>query len=305
VTANEYTLFSYGLMYIFVAILSFSIRTIQSQKNPIWFYFGLFAALRAMSAWIYASNGYFQNNVLLALSSAFFATSFICLAEYAIKYSLKNYKLGPAGGRWIFIVLIILTSLGYFLHGISGLVIFTKYIWSAFLATASFILIFRDVYYEKNNLQKNNLLLLMFFVMIICSLGQIVVPAANFFPASLINEESFLKKTIYLNVYLNRAIVSAIAAILLWFFYTGIRPIRKRYRFGFPAIFFAILYFGWFITNILDTNARFTHERLRTVKAETLSKSAIKPERIYTLKGATEDLISPVTCPLNYYHFLS
>jgi hypothetical protein len=80
VTGSEYTLFSYGLMYLFVAILSFSIKTIHSQKDvKLWTYFGIFALLRSLSAWTYASNIYFENNSVIVIHCILFIASFICI----------------------------------------------------------------------------------------------------------------------------------------------------------------------------------------------------------------------------------
>jgi PAS domain S-box-containing protein len=278
-------------MYLFVAILSFSIKTIHSQKDvKLWTYFGIFALLRSLSAWTYASNIYFENNSVIVIHCILFIASFICIAEYVIKYIFKKYNLGPWNGRWIFVLLLLLTSLGYIVSGTLGLLIFTDYIWSLLLGTTSMLAIGIEIYKSKNKLQRNPILLTIFFIMAICNLGHILVPKADFFPANFLNVEAFLEKTVYISVYFNRTISSGVVAVLLWFYYTGARPIRKRYRAGVPIIFFLILNLGWFITSALDTNARMMNEKLRLVKVRTLAQSALNVERINNLSASKKDM---------------
>ena len=264
--------FYYGLAYILMAAVCVPLRRDDTQ-NLSWGYFGLFGLLLGSVAWmnliaISFSDNAFQFYLRMILMSA----AFVCLIEFGRR---GIPVLNKRWGIWIYIPLLLFAASGL-LGDEETLKITPRYALGFVGGIFAAIALFKA---SQTSQRGKYFLLACSLVMLLESIfSGLIGSTASFFPASIINQENFLKLT-GLPIPGVRSALALLITIILAFYYTSIhssslhQSSRKKVApFGaWLIVSLAILLsIGWFVTRIVghriekyliedcEENARYT-----------------------------------------------
>ncbi|MHB0998570.1 MAG: diguanylate cyclase domain-containing protein [Armatimonadota bacterium] len=239
----DYIFFFYGLSFIVLAIICF----MSDRKISLlpWRWLGYFGLIHGLNEWLDMLALSLGDFILFKLLRIIvMAVSFFCLVEFGRLGTVSFLGKGP--GKWISLVLIVIGCAGY-AGGLDGLNVSIRYalgftggIWSAYL----FLLAGR---YTKNLNERRNLYALGILLALYAITSGVIVPKAEFLPASIFNHDSFLQ-IFGFPVQLLRGILALLSAIFVWQI-LGLPQTQRVYRISFVCSMFLILVGGWYFTN--------------------------------------------------------
>jgi len=246
----DYIFFFYGLGFLAMAQVCLGMR--RPDNEPRWFWLGLFGVTHGLNEWLDLVANSFGDSYLFAVArNTVLLVSFAFLLEFARSSRLE--LRGRTPGFWIYLPLLSMVALGT-LAGIDGVNAVSRYtfglgggLWSAFVLLDA----------SRNPSRRGSGWLIPAGVAIgLYSLATgLVVPAASFPPATVINYESF-RHAAGFPVQLARGIL-AIAAAVSILFYAHPAYRRKSVPAYYPApyktfvpvaLILAILVGGWYAT---------------------------------------------------------
>lgn len=251
----DYVYFIYGLAFAILAIAAFFIG--QHSKNRLsWRWLFVFGFLHAINEWLdllvlNTHEALFFN----LLRTAILAVSFVALFEFGrVSYYMQRKRTIPL---WIRLALLALMFSGL-VYGLNGFKVTIRYSYGFIGAALSAVVLFDEAHREKGRLGR--LLLISSIAMAVYSVASgLVTPRAPFFPASILNYDSFLSVA-RLPVQIIRCILAVIIGICVWKYYRTellLRVVNLRRPKAFfadkwaPLLLFLILSSGWVITNFL------------------------------------------------------
>jgi diguanylate cyclase (GGDEF)-like protein/PAS domain S-box-containing protein len=255
----DYIFFFYGLAFIGLGVVCYILSKEVSQRLP-WRWLALFGLTHGLNEWLDLVALAWQDGVWFAACRwVIMAASFLFLVEFG-RLSLSR-QLDRVPGRWVLGILALSVAMGA-VHGLSGLNVNTRYalglvgsMWAGWsLYTAG-----------RQGDRKHRVWLMAGGVglMLYGLATGVIVPQAPFFPATLVNYETFTSFT-GLPIQLVRGLLALwIAAMIVGYFqiswpaeYDQSHRVRARYLYGTAAALVFILSSGWVLTQYLGDVAR-------------------------------------------------
>ncbi|MFA5354949.1 MAG: PAS domain S-box protein, partial [Thermodesulfovibrionales bacterium] len=290
----DYIFFFYGLAFILLAAICAIIR--QEKPWPLsWGWLGLFGLSHGI-------NEYLELIALGLGDSPFFSSLRLGVVTLAYCFLLEFGRDGlnrlqeKAAGRWIYIPLLLLAMTGG-MAGIAGLNAPVRYSVGFIGGLLSSWALFRASRAEQNI---RRVLFLAFIVMTLYTLSVIlVVPKSAFFPASVINDASFLSFT-GLPIQLIRGLLAIILAVAIWEYHRQIRwsdnpeLSQNTEKISLQIIFSLVLVLvvGWVAVETMGAK-RAGEERSDIRNQARIAAGALNTDRIKNLSGTVSDLGNP------------
>ncbi|QQS55705.1 MAG: response regulator [Candidatus Competibacteraceae bacterium] len=288
----DYVFFLYGLSFVLLAVIASPLRHRAGAAWP-WAWLMGFGALHGGNEWLdmlALSAG--DPPAFAGLRLAVMAASFLCLLEFGRAGTAALG--GRVPGRWIALPLLALALAGA-LTGMAGLNAGVRYalgltggLWSAGVLWR----------YRNGSRSGGGALGFAAAAMALYALATgAIVPKTAFFPASVLNHESFLILTGF-PVQLLRGVLAGMIALGIWGYAEATRPVvanrpflQQRENLLLPPLV-AVLIVGWVATEWVGQS---TH-REQMAQILTLAKAgvaAVNEQRIARLAGEASDLTAP------------
>ncbi len=252
----DYIYFLYGLSFFLFGIICFSTGRGKFRKIP-WEWLGLFGVAHGFSEWMEMCQIIYGRSQLLSVSSlVLHGVSFLFLLEFARVglFRLKGIRIA----HWAYLPILLLLPL---IHpsGINGWNILLRYSLGFPGAYAASRMLYE--FYRKEHKDNSSLVFLSAMLALYAVLTGLVTPKADFFPARLINNESFYR-TLGLPVQLLRGVVALCAAMAAWLHSTTMPGITFRPKQYFIRLVptkrlvavtvIVLVTAGWVFTNYFD-----------------------------------------------------
>jgi diguanylate cyclase (GGDEF)-like protein/PAS domain S-box-containing protein len=280
----DYIFFFYGLAFIGLGVVCYILSKEVSQQLP-WRWLALFGLTHGLNEWLDLVALAWQDGVWFAACRwALMTASFLFLVEFG-RLSLSRQR-DRVPGRWVLGILALSAAMGG-VHGLSGLNVTTRYAlglvgslwagWALYKAGR-----------QGDRRQRVWLLAAGVGLMFYGLAAGVIVPRAPFFPAALVNYETFTSFT-GLPIQLVRGLLALwIAAMIVGYFqiswpaeYDQSHRVRARYLYGTAAALIVILASGWVLTQYLGDVAR------QQVLKDTASRTNLIIQRLlFELEGA-------------------
>jgi signal transduction histidine kinase len=253
----DYIYFFYGLSFLFLALISFSIDQKKSHALP-WSLLGFFGLVHGIHEWLdLVVITYGQNKLLSILQPVMLGVSFLLMFEFAIRGRARLGK-GRLAGRWVYLLL-----LGMIFpaaqSGENGLQAGIRY----FLGFPSVILAAWTVLSAARVERKKRpaLYALSAILASYAFLTGLIVPKAELLIAAQVNFDSFFKYFRFPSQ-LARGVLALCAAMAVWFYSSILADVPykpKKSRVSLRLTKWVILVtmvlligLGWVSTNLLD-----------------------------------------------------
>jgi len=265
---RDFILLVWGLALVLLASVCLGGK--HGKDAISWRWLGLFGLTHGIGKWIdliALATG--SGGVFLAIRSLVSACSFVFLAEFG-RASLASVSV-KTPGRWVIAACIALAGLSGLLGGWPGLDTASQYalcLPGGLAAGAALVLTSR-----RSPPGARMWLSPCGVAMGLYALATgVVVPRANFFPASVLNYDSFLQ-TLGFPVQLLRGILAVCIALAFWKYYRAMyyaKPedqrlqVKASYAALLPVALVVVLTGGWIVTNLVgrSEDARFRHSIL-------------------------------------------
>lgn len=255
----DYIYFFYGLSFFIMGLVCLTFEREKLRKFP-WDWLGLFGASHAFTEWadmFIVIWGQTRLVSIIKISTLLF--SFSCLFEFSriALWRIKNIYIS----RLFYLPLTMLFVLAY-VQKISDWNILLRY----FLGFPSVYLSARMIYElsKKEEKGRKSLIALSMALSLYAVSTGLVVPKADFFPANLVNFDSFFN-TFGIPVQLARAIFAFFASFAIWSYSTLVTEIEYKPQWQpihivptkrvIATTLIAIISLGWIFTNYLDNYA--------------------------------------------------
>lgn len=262
-TQLDYIFFFYGLAFVMLGAVCFTIKN-HDPAEPAWPLLGAFGFTHGLNEWLdLLALSLGDTPVFSLLRLAVLVASFAMLLEFA-RFSASRFG-GKVPGRWIFAPLLLLIALGGATGGPSVASAIARYALglpggiAAGLVFARFSKGLADS--EKRWAVSTGAALALYGIA-----GGIIVSAAPFWPAAVLNQDAFLHAT-GVPIQLPRGLLACWIAFSLWAFgqqkiLLGMASslyISKLYRhtiWFFLPLLVSILSLGWGLTEHLGQMSR-------------------------------------------------
>lgn len=255
----DYIYFIYGLAFTVLAAVCFTAGREEAHPLP-WVWLGWFGAVHGLNEWLdLLALGVGDSVPFYAVRVGVLAASFVLLAEFGRAGVTALRGRGP--GRWLIGSLLALAAVGVSagLPGVNAAVRYLLGLSGGLWAAAALLLASRIPGLRgRNRLAVAGLALGLYALV-----AGAVVPGAPFFPASLVNYETF-SRTLGFPVQLLRGLLATVTAGGVWCFLYGARgPLYYRgARYAYTAVTALVLVLsvacGWLLTRYLDLRATTT-----------------------------------------------
>jgi diguanylate cyclase (GGDEF)-like protein/PAS domain S-box-containing protein len=250
----DYIFFFYGLAFIGLGVVAYILAQDVNQRLP-WGWLALFGFTHGFNEWLDLVALVVGDGVWFeALRWVIMAASFLCLVEFGRLCLLQRRGRGP--GRWLLVVLTLAAGLGA-LDGLSGLNAATRYLLGLVGSLGAAWALFAESLQADLKCRLSLLAGSLGFILYGLATG-VVVPQAGFFPANMLNYQTFTSLT-GLPIQLVRGLLAVwIAAMSVG--YVQLAPsagnerrcrYRARYLYVVVAVLTLILAGGWFLTQSL------------------------------------------------------
>jgi PAS domain S-box-containing protein len=289
----DYIFFCYGLAFIFLAVICDILRGDDRQKLP-WKWLGLFALTRGINEWLdMITLGYGPSPTFLSFRLGLMACSCVFLIEFGRLGMIALRGKGP--GRWIFFPLFVLAGLGVF-GGLTGLNISFRYalglpggVWAGLILLQA-----------SRKEGPNRIYLTVSGWMMLCytmSSG-VIGPKSSFFPASAVNQETFLA-ALGFPIQLVTALFTMVMAFAIWQLYqeacyTRFLNFTRNINYGIQLslALAVILTAGWIATEWVGQNAKKDMNDILILQARLIAAAAT-PDLLKDLTGSPSDTGTP------------
>lgn len=290
----DYIYFFFGFAYLMLASVTFSL--IKQRKSSLpWHWFCLFALAQCLLKWCdFAGVEFGANTALLIFSEITKLLSFTFLFEFA-RIGLRDLKI-KIPGRWLYAVIGLVIINGAYFYGLFGFKIALRYslVLPAGILTS---ILFAAAY--RNNKPQNIFYLLysVLFISYAIATG-LIAPNAAFFPATIINDQSFLN-CFQIPIFCLRGFLGICMAIIMILYVHRLNNRSINYSFKLLLVsrylpmlgVLALIIGGWFITDYTSKQYDLSrkHEFLHL---SSISASSIQSSTINSLTGTSQDVNS-------------
>jgi diguanylate cyclase (GGDEF)-like protein/PAS domain S-box-containing protein len=250
----DYIFFFYGLAFIGLGVVAYILSKEVNQRLP-WVWLALFGFTHGTNEWLDLMALVGEDGMWFgALRWAAMTASFLCLVEFGRLSLIQRRGRGP--GRWLLVVLALAAGLGA-LDGWSGLNATSRYFLGLVGSLGAGWALFAEARRTDSQCRPSLLAGGVGFILYGLATG-LVVPQAGFWPAAVVNYESFTSLT-GLPVQLVRGLLAVwIAAMSVGYFqaaqskgYERCHRYRARYLYVVVAALAVILAGGWLLTQSL------------------------------------------------------
>lgn len=253
----DFIFFFYGLAFILLGTVSFAIARIRGHES-LWTVLGLFAFIHGVGEWldltalIVGDTPLFTAARILAMTG-----SFVLLTEFARLSAIQFGMKLP--GRWIYLPLLAIVVVGWGSNGPDTAGALARYIFgfSGSMATA---LIFVEHAKRLSGVARRLAIFTAVGFAIYAVAAGAIVPAAPFWPATVLNQEWFARLTA-MPIQLLRGTLACALAFSVWVIWGQLLVAEvssERYtaylRGQFirtVVVMIAILVLGWTLTEFL------------------------------------------------------
>lgn len=287
----DYLIFSCTLAFFSIALMCFYLHRDRVLQLP-WIWFSLFALNQGIkNALLFIAIEKGISPILNLLLILFPVISYFALIEFARQCYLQSGK--RAFGAWIHL-LILVPVIVCGLIDFNLINVLTRY-FLCFTASIAFSIILMKKAARESRI-RTPLIICALSMMFFGIMAGIIVPRADFPPASVINEEAFLKIT-GIPVDLFRSMPALLFSISLWFAY--LLKKASHYEFGFrempkcPIASFVtsilVLLVGFVGADIAGNNEKekFHKQILSIAKAV---EAGVNSEYVYNFRGDESDV---------------
>jgi signal transduction histidine kinase len=253
----DYIYFFYGLSFLFLALICFTIDRRKSRPLP-WVLLGFFGLLHGGNEWVDLLHvTYGESRTLALLEPAVLVCSYILLFEFAlVGYARLERKI--LARRWVYLLLLLAIFLGA-RSGHSGLLAAARIFLGFPSAGLAALVVFKAARTEQE--EKQSLYALSAALALYAVFTGLIVPKSDFLFAPLLNFDSFLR-VCKIPVQFVRGILALGAAMAIWSYSTVLSDITFKPQVSRPSfkltkwvIIFtivALIALGWVFTNYLD-----------------------------------------------------
>lgn len=289
----DYIIFLAGLGPIILTAVCSMPKTPSGPRLP-WLNIARFCFLYGISEWLKICVHGFGGNIYLSiLQTSFLFSASLYLIEFGRSICKERYNKGV--GKWILFPLSLAALTGYFFDGFIGLNVSIRYflclvggVWAAY---AVFLLS------KDKNIELKNILRLVCAAMASHAfLNGVIVPKAHFFPASIINQDTFYQ-LVKVPIVAFRCVLFFSGVAICWLYTVqicklGYGPQKSRQRLYLGVwtglLIGAIVASGWFFTNIAQSKADKTL-RHNIMVCSKISASALNGAFVKKLTGTGND----------------
>ncbi|RJQ15305.1 MAG: PAS domain S-box protein [Nitrospiraceae bacterium] len=266
----DYILFFYGFAFFMLGTVSFILMKEKPHVLP-WTWLGLFGIAHGTYEWLnLLAVSFGDNSYLKIVRILFLIISYMFLAEFgrAGVFSLR----GGGMGRWVFVPLLALALTGGF-AGVNGIDAFSRYT----LALTGGLWAARALFLASKGLEMCARRWLIFGSVSLTAYALatgLIVAGADFFPASLLNNDVFLQ-SFGVPVELMRGIIAVFIALSVWA-YSQVGPVdefrlKKRCICLPVVVILIVLALGWGWTLFAGSHAKDVAIKTAMPFADTLS----------------------------------
>lgn len=255
----DYIFFFYGLAFVGLGVVCYILAKEVSQRLP-WGWLALFGFTHGLNEWLDLLALAWQDGAWFAACRwAIMTASFLFLVEFGRLYLSRQRDRMP--GRWVLGLLSLAAAMGA-VHGWSGVNVTTRYA----LGLVGSLWAGWALYTEgrQGDPRQQFWLLAGGVGLMLYGLATgMIVPHAPFFPAAMVNYETFTSLT-GLPIQLVRGLLALwISTMIVGYFqaswpveYAQSHRVRARYMYGATAALVVILASGWVLTQYLGNVAR-------------------------------------------------
>jgi diguanylate cyclase (GGDEF)-like protein len=253
----DFIFFFYGLAFILLGAICWTIAR-SKGRDSAWAALGGFGFVHGICEWLdLAALIVGDAPAFAATRIGLMAASFVLLLEFA---RLEAWRLGTrVPGRWIYVPLLLLVALVGVFHGIAAAGIAARYAIGLVGAAAASIVLMRVANNLANSARRYAILAAGGFGLYAICAG-LIVPAAPFWPASVVNHGTFAAVT-HVPIQLVRGVLACGISFSIWAIWTEERAaevsstrytayVRDQFNWTLVAMG-AILVSGWTLTEYL------------------------------------------------------
>jgi len=253
----DFIFFFYGLAFILLGTVSFAIARIRGHES-FWTALGLFAFLHGVSEWLDLTALIIGDTPLFTAARILVMTgSFVLLMEFArlsaIQFGLK------LPGRWIYLPLLTIVAVGWESSGPNTAGALSRYIFGFFGSMAAALIFVEHARRFSGVARRLAIFTAVGFAIYAIAAGAIV-PAAPFWPATVLNHARFAQLT-GVPVQLVRGILACALTFSVWVIWGQLLVaevsserytayLRRQFIWTVIAMV-AILFLGWTLTEFL------------------------------------------------------
>ena len=292
---TDYASFVYGFAFIVLAAVCAMLQQHNTFRLP-WTWFGIFGLLHGFNEWLEMSTISLGDTKPFAIIRVgIMASSFLFLVEFGRDGWCKLRGKGP--GRWVYLPLMVGVFCGGF-FGIAGTNAASRYV-LGFIGSLWTAATLFQASREKN--EHSIYLKAMGAAMAINAVASgLIPPAARLFPATIINQTSFLYWT-GIPIQIFRALLPVVTAIAIWGYYrknwreveTILGRASSRVHGGsLPLMLLATLVLGWIGTEWAGQTVDSEY-RQQLLQQARLCAASLGPEPFLNLSGTPTDTSHP------------
>jgi diguanylate cyclase (GGDEF)-like protein len=253
----DFIFFFYGLAFILLGTVCFSIARIRTDER-CWMVLGLFALVHGTSEWLDLTALIAGDTPMFAVVRISIMTaSFALLTEFA-RLQAVQFRL-KVPGRWIYLPLLAIVIYGGASSGLSTAGALARYIFGFFGAIATGLVFVRHAREFSGTARRLAIFTAVGFVLYGIAAGAIV-PAAPFWPASVLNHGWFAQAT-GTPIQLLRGTLACALAFSVWVIWGQLLVAEvsserytaylRRQSIWTVVVMAAILMLGWTLTEFL------------------------------------------------------
>ena len=289
----DYIFFCYGLAFVGLGVVCYILSKESNQRLP-WVWLALFGFTHGLSEWLDLVALSWSDGVWFgALRWAVMAASFLFLVEFG-RLSLTQRR---GRGRGLLVVLALGAGLGA-LSGWGGLNDTTRYFLGLVGSLGAGWALFAEARQADSKCHPWLLAGSVGFILYGLATG-VVVPRAGFWPAAVVNYETFTNLT-GLPIQLVRGLLALWIAAMITGYFQAAWPAedelchryRSRYLYGAGTALLLILTGGWFLTQSLGNLA---YQQVRET-SQAHNKFAIQ-RLTFEIQGAEESVRAMSSSP--------
>ncbi len=291
-TEMDYVFFLYGMAFVLLAAVCFVLIWREGRRQP-WGWLGVFGLIHGLNEWgDLLAVEFGDNPVFGAYRLAWMALSFAALIEFGRTGMASLGRRVP--GRWIYLLLIC-GALAGGAAGFAGLNASCRYVLGfvgGIWAAAYFLYQGRQTRDHSRHLWTAGVFMAAYAIF-----AGLIVAEAPFFPASAINQTTFLDGLGF-PVQLLRALCAVGIAAAMWMYSerrheeatagTGLAAVRGFQPLILAAIVMVIMVCGWALTNLAGHRADANNRREFLARAEAIA-AMLDPEWVAALEGVPEE----------------
>jgi diguanylate cyclase (GGDEF)-like protein len=253
----DFILFFYGLAFILLGTVSFAIARIRGREG-FWTVLGIFAFVHGVGEWLDLAALIIGDTPLFAAARILVMTgSFVLLMEFArlsaIQFGLK------LPGRWIYLPLLAIVALGGGSSGPNTAGALSRYIFG-FFGSMAVALVFVEHARRFSGVARRLAIFTAVGFAIYAIAAGAIVPAAPFWPATVLNHGRFAQLT-GLPIQLVRGILACALTFSVWAIWGQLLVAEvsserytaylRRQFIRTVVVMIAILFLGWTLTEFL------------------------------------------------------